>query len=218
MAKKITTTEQKKDATNPTVTVIPALDERVVKMRIVGTAPYMQLRFSQKAMNAMRSKMEEGSTARSKKQRGKRDFDEDYKQSMHVSTGGWTGIPASAFRQAMISACRLVGFKMTLAKLSISIVSDGIDKVDGMPLIKIEGKPEKVEMPARNANGSVDIRVRALWRQWSATVAVKYDAAQFTMQDVVNLMSRVGAQVGIGEGRPDSRNSAGLGFGTFMVK
>jgi hypothetical protein len=31
-------------------------------------------------------------------------------------------------------------------------------------------------------------------------------------------MHRVGAQVGIGEGRPDSKNSTGMGWGTFEIK
>ena len=35
--------------------------------------------------------------------------------------------------------------------------------------------------------------------------------------DIVNLISRVGMQVGIGEGRPDSKQSAGLGFGLFEI-
>jgi hypothetical protein len=35
--------------------------------------------------------------------------------------------------------------------------------------------------------------------------------------DVVNLISRVGLQVGIGEGRPDSKQSAGLGYGLFEI-
>jgi len=49
-------------------------------------------------------------------------------------------------------------------------------------------------------------------------VVVNFDADQFTVQDVTNLMQRVGMQVGIGEGRPDSRDSAGLGWGTFCLK
>ena len=38
-----------------------------------------------------------------------------------------------------------------------------------------------------------------------------------TEEDVVNLMARVGMQVGIGEGRPDSKASAGLGNGLFQI-
>ena len=135
-----------------------------------------------------------------------------------MSTEGWRGIPAGAFRQAMISACRLVGFKMTLAKLSVFVHADGFDRIDGIPLIKIDGEPERTDMAVRNATGVADIRVRPMWREWGANVRVKYDADQFTIQDVTNLMQRVGMQVGIGEGRPDSRDSAGLGWGTFRLE
>ena len=41
-------------------------------------------------------------------------------------------------------------------------------------------------------------RVRAMWDQWEADVQVRYDADQFSLEDVTNLMARVGAQVGIG--------------------
>ena len=47
---------------------------------------------------------------------------------------------------------------------------------------------------------------------------MKYDAGQFTSTDIANLLVRAGAQVGIGEGRPDSKFSAGLGFGTFTLE
>lgn len=185
---------------------------------IKGTAPYVQARFSAKAMQAMKDKMMAGSQARSRRVREARDFKEDFEQAKHVSTDGWIGIPASSFRQATISACRLVGFKMTLAKLSVFVDADGLDKVDGIPLIKLDaGEPEVTEMAVRNATGVADIRVRPMWREWGAKVRIKYDADQFSLQDVTNLLARVGVQVGIGEGRPDSRSSAGLGWGTFEV-
>lgn len=187
------------------------------EFKIIGTAPYIQLRFSEKAMNAMREKMELGSQAAKKKARDARNFDEDFKQAQHVSDEGWPGIPASAFRNAMISACRLVGFKMTLAKLSVFVLPDGFDKVDGVPLIKIKGRPEPHIMHARNATGVCDLRVRAKYWPWSAVVRVQYDADQFSAADAANLMNRVGTQVGIGEGRPDSKMSAGMGWGTFKL-
>ena len=199
------------------VTIRPPNIETVV-FNIRGTAPLVQARFSAKAMQAMKDKMLAGSTARGKKERVARDFDDDFRQAHHISTEGWVGLPASSFRQAIISACRLVGFRMTLAKLSVFVEADGFDAVDGIPLIKLEaGEPEKLEMAVRNATGVADIRVRPMWREWGAHVRIRYDADQFTVSDVSNLMSRVGLQVGIGEGRPDSRTSAGLGWGTFEI-
>lgn len=191
---------------------------QIAQFRIIGTAPYMQARFSQKAMLAMQSKHEQGSRSKKGKAREARNFKDDYQNAMHKSADGWVGIPAGAFRNAMISACRLCGFKMTLGKLSIFVIADGLDVVDGTPLVKINGKPEMSLMPVRNATGVCDIRARPLWREWSATVSVRYDADQLSLEDTTNLLARVGVQVGIGEGRPDSKESAGIGYGLFDIE
>lgn len=198
---------------------IPAPDIRTMRVEIVGTAPLMIAKFSEKAKALMRSKMEAGSQAKKGKTRDSRDFHADFMGARHISTEGWDGIAAPAFRSAMISACRLVGFKMTVAKLSVFIVQDGTDVDDGTPLVRILGEePELNEMMVRNATGVADIRIRPMWREWGAVLTMKYDAQQFNEQDVVNLLYRAGAQVGVGEGRPDSKSSAGLGFGTFTIR
>jgi hypothetical protein len=57
-----------------------------------------------------------------------------------------------------------------------------------------------------------------MWKQWKMTVRVRYDADMFSHNDIINLMMRVGQQVGIGEGRPDSKNSAGMGWGLFDIQ
>ena len=185
--------------------------------KIVGTSPYIQLRFSQKAIETMMAKHAAGSQANKKKAKEARDFDADFEAAKHISTDGWCGIPASAFRNAMISACRLVGFKMTLAKLSTFIEADGFDKLDGVPLVRIYGDSHTYTAHTRNATGVVDVRSRPMYRNWAAKLNVRYDMDQFKMADVLNLVSRVGMQVGIGAGRPDSKASAGCGFGLFRV-
>jgi hypothetical protein len=187
---------------------------------IVGMAPLVINAFSQKAREQMKAKHVAGSVSRKGQKREPKDFDALYKAAMHVSRDGWLGIPAAAFRNAMISACRIVGFKMTIAKLSVFIHADGYDKVDGTPLVKItKGKPEYVEHAVRNETGVPDIRPRPMWAEgWEARVSVRWDEDQFSVSDVMNLLARVGQQVGIGEGRPDSKNSAGMGWGLFTIK
>lgn len=195
----------------------PNFESAAIKIR--GTAPYVQHKFSQKAINTMVETQEMGSQAKKGKAREPKDFDAVYEGALYRSKQGWHGIPAHSFRCAMISACRTVGFKMTLAKLSLFTEADGFDATSGTPLVKItKGSPERHVAPARNDNGSTDIRCRPMWREgWEAVVRVRWDKGQFSTSDVVNLLDRVGCQVGIGEGRPDSRNSAGLGWGTFEV-
>lgn len=187
---------------------------------IRGTAPYVQHAFSQKAKNTMMETQQAGSQGRKGKTREAKDFDAAYKAATYFARGaGWCGIPASAFRNAMISACKTVGFKMTLGKLSLFVEADGFDAASGDPLVKItKGTPHMDIRPARNSNGSTDLRARPMWDEgWEARVRIRWDAEQFSAADVVNLLSRVGMQVGIGEGRADSKMSAGCGWGHFEV-
>jgi hypothetical protein len=188
-------------------------------LTIRGTTPYVQHAFSQKALQTMMETQMSGSTTRKGKLREPKNFQEVYKNATHFADGGWIGIPAAAIRNAMISACRTVGFKMTLAKLSLFVVQNGFDKLSRDPLIKItKGKPKEHFGAARNANGSTDVRCRPMWDPgWEAQITIKWDADQFSATDIVNLLARVGAQVGLGEGRADSRNSAGMGWGHFEV-
>lgn len=201
----------------PQQVLIPPPDLQTVAFALTGTAPYVQLRFSQKLIDGFKAKFEEEAPSSKKKVRTKRDYQADFLGAQHVSDEGWVGVPAGAFRAAMISACRLVDFKMTLAKLSVFVHADGFDKVDGTPLVKIEGKPELLNMIVRNANGQPDLRTRAMWKKWTITLRVQFDRKQFSGNDIANLVMRVGAQVGIGEGRPDSKSSAGMGWGTFRI-
>ena len=202
---------------NDVVTISPPNFTRV-RLTLEGTAPLMQARFSAKAMQAMMAKHAAGSTAKKGQKREARDFDSDFEQAMHVSAEGWIGVPAAALRNACIDVCRMVGFKMTHAKMSVFVEADGNDKVDGQPLIKlIAGPPERTAMATRNATGVADIRIRPMWREWKLQVVFRFDADQFTSSDVVNLVSRAGEQIGIGEGRPFSKSSNGMGYGTFKI-
>lgn len=203
---------------NDVVKIKPANFIRI-KLVLKGTAPLVQARFAAKSMQAMMAKMELGSAAKKNRQKEARDFDEDFRNAMHVSTEGWIGVPAAALRNACIDVCRMVGFKMTHAKMSIFVEADGNDAVDGAPLIKLDAPdPERLDMAVRNQTGVADIRVRPMWRDWRLNTIFRFDADQFTEEDVINLVSRAGEQVGIGEGRPYSKSSNGLGYGTFTIE
>ncbi len=213
--------EKKEAEKEGTCITIDAPKFVTVELKIIGTAPLVINKFSNKSKLLMHGKHEGGSTEGTGKgkKREKKDFAANCEAAKYKSQEGWCGINAAAFRCAMISACRIVDFKMTLAKLCISIIADGYDKEDGTPLVKItKGEPEYSEHVTRNANGSVDLRARPMWRAgWEAIVTIRFDGDRFTQTDVVNLMARVGAQVGICEGRPDSKKSSGMGWGVFRL-
>ncbi len=189
-----------------------------IAVPIKGTAPLVINRFSHKAMLKMQAAQEAGSTAKSKKQREAKDFEACFEEAKHVSEEGWEGIHAAAFRNGAIDACRAAGVVMTKAKLAFMVEADGFDRVDGAPLVRLTtGVAEQWIAPTRNQTGVVDLRSRPMYREWGALLRIRYDTGMLSRSDMVNLLARVGMQVGIGEGRPYSKNSGGLGFGLFEI-
>ncbi len=180
--------------------------------------PLVIHRFSAKVKQELTFKMGAGATAANKRNREPKDTDELYNDARYRDKEGWDGFHAAAIRNAMISACRVADFVMTKAKLSIFVQADGRDVLEPqVPLIRIYGEPIKQMDPARTSTGEVYITVRPAFYEWSAKVRIRWDKHQFTLDDVTNLLVRAGLQVGIGEGRPDSKKSAGLGWGLFTV-
>ncbi len=208
--------EKKGDGVRQLLIGKPQIEE--VHFTIVGTTPYVQNKFSEKAKATMRKTQVEGSKAKKGTKKEPKDFQAQYEGSKHASTDGWCGIPAGAFRAAFVDACRLVGFKMVLAKMAVFIEPDGFEG-DGTPLVKIvKGKPRYVEHHVRLQGTSTDLRARAMWDPgWKAKVRIKYDGDIFSTEDIANLLMRVGTQVGVGEGRYFSRTSCGMGWGCFEV-
>jgi len=200
--------------------VIQAPNFGTIEMTIIGTAPLVVNRFGAKARDMIHETQAGGSTSKKGKKREPKDFQKCYEDSFHRFENGDYGIPAGAFRNAMVSACKLCGFHMTKAKLAVFVEADGFEKLDGTPLVRItKGKPSYHETYVRNETGVVDLRARGMFDPgWEAVIRIRFDADMFTSGDIANLMARVGMQVGIGEGRPDSHKSCGMGWGLFALK
>ncbi|GIW83239.1 MAG: hypothetical protein KatS3mg105_5046 [Gemmatales bacterium] len=200
----------------------------VVEVGIRGISPYVQNRFSNKAKQMMRDKQASGSRSVKGQKREAKDFKQCYVDAQYfgrcvdddAESKPWNGIPAACFRNAMIRACSLCGFKMTLGKLSIFIIPDGFDiGAERTPLVRfLKGEPEYVEFAVRNASGVADLRPMALWSPgWEAKLKIQYDGDIFSATDILNLLARAGMQVGIGEGRPSAPKNMGMGHGLFEI-
>jgi len=186
---------------------------------ITGTAPLVICRFSEEAKQAIQATASDPARGSKKKKKVVKP-EEVFKAARYYHRDGWEGFHAAAIRNAMISACRLVNFKMTLAKLSVFVEPDGYDKNEPqIPLVQIHGaKPVLQTDHVRNKNsGQFSVAHRAAYHGWSADVKLRWDSDQFGIIDVLHLLMRAGAQVGIGCGRPDSKESAGMGWGLFSV-
>jgi hypothetical protein len=197
----------------------PRFDEGVFTIKGAEGSPLVVHRFSEKAKKQMEDGMTGVRLPGTKKKREIIDPKQEYEMAKYVSKEGWEGFNASAIRNAMISACRLVGFKMTLAKLSIFVVQDGQDKFEPqIPLVKINGNSVLQRDINHVETGQAYLTFRPAYHNWSAKVRIRWDAKQFNANDITNLLARVGMQVGLCEGRPDSKHSAGMGWGLFNVQ
>jgi len=201
------------------VTITPP-NFQVAAFKITGTAPLVIHRMSAKLKFEMLQRQTTGGvSSRGKKVREAQDPEAIFNLARYRSSQGWDGFHAGAIRNAMISACRVAKFHMSLAKLSIFVEADGWDASEPqIPLIRIEGEAAMQQDLARVETGQPYVTIRAAYYNWKATVRIRWDADQFSITDISNLLSRVGLQVGIGEGRPDSKKSSGLGWGLFALE
>ena len=193
-------------------------DFKVLPVRVEGTAPLMLHKFSEK----MRKQIEEKQTSKdaTSRKRAPKDYAAEFNAARYHFRNGSAhdGIPAGAFRAAMIAACRRVdGLPMTQAKGAFFILADGRDETDGTPLVKIEGKAAHDTRPVRLESGVADMRNRPRYDHWACNLRIQFDADLLSANDVANLLARAGATVGIGELRPQGPNSYGGDFGTFRV-
>lgn len=191
---------------------------RTAVIEIKSTAPFVFNKFSARSQQAMTEKQEAGQQAKNRRKREPKEFDKIWRETVHYSEEGWHGFPAASIRNALIEACKTVGFKMTIAKLSIFVEPDGYDATDLQPLVRMFGDvPVRFDAAVRLALGSTDIATRGRVMKWTATLRIRWDADQFTANDLMNLVARAGEQVGIGAGRPGSKVSTGMGWGTFRL-
>lgn len=217
-APKDLTESRERESSVQTIT-IPAPRLRTAQFTLTGLSPYVCNKFSERAKEDMIRAQEAGGQSKSRRKRDPKDFNRLYLEAIHYSDEGWAGIPAAAIRAAMIDSCRLVDFKMTIAKLSVFVIADGYDRDDRTALVRIYGEPKRVDTAVRNATGVADIRPRPMWDAgWTAHVRVQFDEDKFSGTDVANLLARAGQQNGIGAGRPNSKESYGQGWGLFTIE
>jgi hypothetical protein len=202
--------------------VITPMNECFLDIPIIGTAPLVVHRFDEKVKEDFENKIISGSIPLGKKRHDPRVIEEIFEAAKYYGKTGnelWEGFNASGIRNAMVSACRLVGFKMTLARLCIFTVEDGRDTKNPLfSLVRIIGESRISKEIGRNTDGVAMLIIRPIYFPWEATVRVRFDGDIFSYTSIANLVNRVGKQVGICEGRPDSKNSAGMDWGTFEIK
>jgi hypothetical protein len=68
-----------------------------------------------------------------------------------------------------------------------------------------------------NSKGK-NVIARPRWDEWTAEITIRIDADTIDPESALSLLARAGCFVGVGEGRPASSKSCGMGFGLFSVE
>jgi hypothetical protein len=144
------------------------------------------------------------------KNREVRNTEQEINDATYYTEDGACGVPAMAFKAAMISAAHKdLGIEKTMVRKALFLRCS-----DANGIIPIEySKMVKRQDAVRVGRGSTDLRYRPEFRDWTAKLIFEIDTELLTVEDVVNLLNRAGFGVGVGEWRPEK----GGEFGRFKV-
>lgn len=190
--------------------VLERIERRIVVLDIVGVSPLIPHNWSEKARRMMRQAQSGLDVKPAREPKVARD---EAEASLYRLPDGRPGMPATAFKAAIVGAVRLFqGVTMVQAKSAVFVRGAGPDQ-----LVAVEGEMEMREDMPRNANGNVDLRYRYAFWPWSAALEVEYLPSMMGEASVVALVDAAGGG-GVGDWRPSAPKSHTGTFGRFEVK
>jgi hypothetical protein len=176
---------------------------------IVGTAPLLVHRFSEKAKRKMLD-AQQGK----KNVKEFRDPQSEYEASMYRLDNDRYGFPSVAFKSCTVGAARFYGKDVRMTDLRQCLFFRGeVSKQDGQMMAEIVGEPRMREDVVRLSISSTDLRYRAEFVEWSATLDVIFVSTAISQDSVLSLIDAGGMGVGVGEWRPEKSGANG----TFML-
>jgi hypothetical protein len=175
-------------------------------LTIRGMTPLIQHAWSEKALRQIREKH----AGKKTRDREVRDPAAEGEAATYYTEDGQYGIPAMAFKSALITAAHKdIGLEKTLLRKALFV---HCRDANGVLVMDCED-PVIREDCVRVGAGSADLRYRPEFREWSVQVTMTFDAELLRPDDIVNLVNRAGFGCGIGEWRPEK----GGEYGRFEV-
>jgi len=189
------------------------IERKTVEIDIIGTQPLIVHNWSQKAKMEMADKQ---SGSKIKKSREARDPLAEFESSRYRLDDGRDGMPATAFKSAIVGAARLFE-GVTLVQLKQALYIHGEVTADGSSLVPIvsDGPSMRTDM-VRVGMGTADLRYRAQYWPWSAILTVTFQTDVVDLDSVVALVE-AGGFGGVGEWRPSTPKGLTGMYGTWEV-
>ena len=183
------------------ITLIP-IERSHLLVKIQGTSELVPHRFSEKAKQMIADKQGAPATHSTKAKREPKNPEQEADAATYWLEPGRPGMPAAAFKSALVSACRSFGsITMKAAKQIFFVRGEGPEE-----LVEIQGAWRMREDHVRNANGVADLRYRNGFPSWSAELHIEFNPKAITKESIVALIQEAGQSVGVGDWRPSAPN------------
>jgi len=189
---------------------INRLEVRTLEIPIKGKTPVIPHKWSEKSKRMMPGHPDKPTEKVTKE---KRKPIEEAEACLYKIGKTGIGLPATAFKAAIVDACRLFEKpSMVEAKQILFVEGEGPEQ-----LVKIDFKKKELhEDTPRNANGSADLRYRYYLLDWSARIRVRYLPTIITRESILALVDAAGLG-GIGDWRPSAPKSKTGTYGTWQI-
>ena len=132
------------------------------------------------------------------------------------------GFPLLAFKAATVSAARFYDKSVSMVGLRqcLWFIPEEYEVEDRIPLVRLEVPeiPEKPRVdPVTVRNGGTTLRYRPEFPEWRAVLKVRYVKSSIGPEDLLSLIAAGGANVGVGEWRPQGKGGNSGIYGTYRV-
>lgn len=176
---------------------------------IIGTAPLIVHRFSEKAKRQMLDNMQGRKSPKEPK-----DPKKDYDGALYLHDDGAYGFPVIAFKAATVAAARYYGKSTPMTVLRQSLFFNAqFSRAAGQKLVRIAGEPHMREDVVTVGISGHDLRYRPEFTEWSTELEVVYVKSMLTRDSVLSLVDAGGLGVGVGEWRVEKKGD----FGTYQI-
>jgi len=194
------------------ILTLPNIKTQVVTVLIIGTAPLIVHKFSEK----MRKRILAKHMGDVIEDREPKDPQANFEAARYRLTDGTDGIPAGGLKACFVSATgRDSGIATTKAKGAFRVAAD--DPATNLCRVLSPHAPRMREDVVRNDSGVVDIRHRPEFFPWCCLVRVQFLPAFASAKRVLAAIQMAGFRVGLCEWRPSSPKSLSGSFGTFRL-
>jgi hypothetical protein len=232
IATAITSPAEKITASKSGIVTIPGVRTERLTTLIIGTAPLISHKFSEKLRKQILDKhMGEASAGRERK-----DPHANFEAARYRLPDGSDGVPAGGVKAAIVDGFgRDAGVFVSKAKGAIRVLPDNLDtnlvrvihksdpnKSDIQFFDRVSPKeyaiaPRLREDVVRNESGVVDIRHRPEYWPWAMKIGVEYLPQVASQKQVLQAIARSGFMIGLCEWRPSSKQSKSGSYGTWRL-